>query len=90
MYVEFFGVTFYKEKYSKLDTGETAVRFVEDGVTSSAFKVEATSSGVNFAGTLKAPIGSRKHLNDFAALIAEAWKEHLKLAPKISKNGLIE
>lgn len=90
MHAEYFGTTFFIEKYTRIVDGKTAVKFVEDQVVHSPFKVEADGMGLNFAGTLRAPLDSRASLQDFARLIADAWKEHLKLAPKISKSGVIE
>jgi hypothetical protein len=90
MHAEYFGTTFYIEKYTALDDGRARVKYVEDGVTVLPFKCEASAEGVNFAGSLKKPLTSRAELQDFARLIADVWTEHIKLAPRITKSGVIE
>lgn len=89
MMTEYFGTKFYKDKFTRLD-GLTVVSWVEDAVVATPFTVCADRTGVNFKGTLKEPISDKKQLNDFARLIADAWKEHVKLAPKVSATGIIE
>jgi hypothetical protein len=47
------------------------------------FTIRATPHGVNFEGTLKSPITDHNDLQEFARLMGDAWKEHLKLRPQI-------
>lgn len=75
-------VSYVKTKFTGLD-GKTKVGWAEDG---SDFQVLADKSGVYFQGRMKAAISGMAMLQNFAELVTEAWKEHGRLAPKLTKN----
>lgn len=76
-------VEFVKNKYSSLD-GRTKVMVTLKGPKS--FCVQATPSGVELMGPLSTEISDREELDHYAQLVAEGWKEHIKLIPKISRT----
>ncbi len=88
MVTKYFGVEFMKEKYSAF-TGETCVTFTEmNKPLETAFQMKATPQGVFIQGKLETPITNSKELNDFARLVADVWKAHQALAPKlVNLNG---
>jgi hypothetical protein len=79
---------FTKEKVSRL-TGETEVVFAAQDVRHNnpcTFQVIAGPGGIRFAGTTH-DIQDILDLSDFAAVIDAAYKEYLKLKPKIESPG---
>ena len=74
---------FVKDKYSSLD-GRTKVLITLKGETK--FVVQATPSGIELMSPMNVEISDREELDHYAQLIAEGWKEHIKLIPKIAKT----
>lgn len=73
-------VPYVKTKFSGLD-GKTKVGWAEEG---SDFEVLADQTGVYFRGKMKNPLGDFGALQEFAAIVQEAWIEHGRLRPKIT------
>lgn len=73
---------FEKDKFSKLDGG-TVVRVKLKG---EEFTIEARPYGVVILGPVPYEIDSRESLDKLAQLIAESWKEHMKLKPQIART----
>lgn len=80
--MNFAGITFKKEKTEKLD-GVVYTTWTEVTDRANPFKVEASKKGVRFLGEMASEIFGEKDLNNFAAAVAEAWKEHNSLKATI-------
>lgn len=72
---------YLKTKFTGLD-GKTTVGWAEED---SDFELRVTAQGLWFQGTMKTKLSSMNALQDWAQLIGEAWEEHMRLAPKITK-----
>lgn len=87
MVVKYFDTEFLKSKFSNL-LGQAQVDFTEHNSNDvMPFIIRCTASGINFEGTLKKSISSQDELQEFARMIADAWKEHKSLSPKIVRAG---
>ncbi len=82
----YFNQSFEKLKFSAID-GMTKVSFAATAPSPEPFTVTASPTGVRLHGKMIGELSDRETLNDFARLIADAWKEHQKLAPTIHHPG---
>jgi hypothetical protein len=80
-------IQFEKSKYSGID-GRTYVAFTQKNSTQEKpFQIIASPSGVSFKGTMEGEIQKNlPEMQDFARMVAEAWKEHLRLKPIIKTH----
>ncbi len=85
MVVTFFGSEFTVEKFSGID-GKMTYSFTEKSDAKIPFVAYAKPSGMTFSGTLSKEISNDAELSEFARFIADVWKAHLKLAPKIQTS----
>lgn len=81
---------FKKEKVSSL-LGHTEVRFEQippeaTKPTSPLFTVVASSRGLYISGHMIGFIENMAELDEFAQVVSDAWVEHLKLKPKLTKT----
>lgn len=75
------------DKRAGLD-GKTRVIFVTSGpVAERCLTINSSMMGMEVGGLM---ITTKKELEGLAELIANAWSEHLKLAPRITSKGVIE
>jgi hypothetical protein len=85
MIKKYFGHEFIMDKYSALD-GKTKVCWIQkstdDTPLENAFVVEVDSAGMRFRGN-SPTIQTTKDLRDWAKMIDDVWREHLKLAPEL-------
>ena len=79
---QYFNTYFEVEKFTNFD-GTTAVSYTESDTTS-PFKMTATPTGIRFEGKLG--IGTEDNLRDFARMIADVWRDHEKLTPKVTST----
>ena len=77
---QYFGTDFKIEKFTNFDGG-TIVSYTQTD-TENPYKLSATELGVRFEGKLE--IQGEDNLRDLARLIADVWKDHVKIAPKIT------
>lgn len=81
-------IQFEKTKYSGLD-GRTYVAFTQRESTALIpFQIIASPSGLSFKGTMEGEIQKNlPEMQDFAKMVGEAWREHLKLRPIIKTHS---
>lgn len=83
---KYFDTEFRVDKYSALD-GKTTVAFIQERKeTGEPFTIKVNQSGMSFSGSMDQPISDKVQLNDLARLIGDAWKEHMKLVPKLTSS----
>lgn len=81
---QYFNVYFNVHKFSNFD-GSTCVSYEKEG-GDGQFKMTATPLCIRFENKIE--ICSEEDLRDFARLIADVWRDHEKLSPKIiTGNG---
>lgn len=96
MIKKFGGFDFLQHKVSAL-TGDTEIRF-ESLYPDMPLVVKASKRGVEINGKLVSEVLELRGFEDdcpedlpleeFAHLIAEAWKVHLQMAPKLNRSRL--
>lgn len=79
---KFYGVQVSKAKFDGLD-GRTTVTYTENNASDNPFKITCTAQGITLSGKMEKVLTSNDELQDFARLIAEAWKDHTRLKPRI-------
>ena len=80
----------FKRRKSERLSGGVCVIFEEeldasDDGSIQPFQIIASSAGVTFDG-LSSTLESRAELDQFAKAVADAWKEHEALKPKILRS----
>lgn len=71
---------FLRTKFDSLD-GKTVVALTSED---DKFQLKASRSGVMINGELE--IEGMQELDQFAKLLSDAWKEHLRLKPKLQSS----
>jgi hypothetical protein len=77
---------FIRAKVSSL-SGDTEVRYTQQGDQPAPFTVVASPKGVEFKGELKEPLSDQSDLEGFAKLVASAWKDYQTLKPKLNLSA---
>ncbi len=94
MIEKFGGIDFLRHKVSAL-SGDTEIRF-ESTSPELVFMVKASRKGVEINGKLFSDVNSLRgfeedcpneiNLEEFARLVAEVWKCHIYLSPKLNRS----